>query len=40
MSLDDARYFAECWVDKYKERILEIINEDFKFRDVFLVNCS
>lgn len=36
MSLDDARYFAECWVDKYKERILEIIDEDFKFRDFFL----
>ena len=31
MSLENARYFAECWVDKYKERILEIIDEDFKF---------
>ena len=36
MSLENARYFAECWVDKYKERILEIIDEDFKFRDFFL----
>lgn len=36
MSLENDRYFAECWVDKYKERILEIIDEDFKFRDFFL----
>ena len=36
MSLENARYFAECWLDKYKERILEIIDEDFKFRDFFL----
>ena len=36
MSLEDARYFAECWVNKHKERILEIIDEDFKFRDFFL----
>ena len=36
MSLEDARYFAECWVDKHKERISEIIDEDFKFRDFFL----
>ena len=36
MSLENARYFAECCVDKYKERILEIIDEDFKFRDFFL----
>ena len=36
MSLEDARYFAECWVDKHKERIFEIIDKDFKFRDFFL----
>ena len=36
MSLKDARYFAECWVDKHKERIFEIIDKDFKFRNFFL----
>lgn len=36
MSTADARYFAESWVKKHKKRILEIIDEDFKFRDFFL----
>ena len=36
MSLKDARYFAECWVDKHKDRIFEIIDKYFKFRDFFL----
>jgi hypothetical protein len=36
MSWEDARCFAECWVGKHKERIFEIIDEDFKFRDFFL----
>ena len=36
MSLEEARSFAECWVDKHKERIFEIIDKDFKFRDFFL----
>jgi hypothetical protein len=36
MSLEEARSFAECWVDKHKERISEIIDKDFKFRDFFL----
>ena len=36
MSWEYARYFAECWVGKHKERIFEIIDEDFKFRDFFL----
>ena len=36
MSLEEARSFAECWVDRHKQAIEKIIDKDFKFRDVFL----